>query len=99
MRSDASRSARETAVEVLVAIDRRIEIRRSEGASRTGLVRPTTYVSPSLTAIVWRADGERFSRTLLILPDMLPSEDFRRLRVMLLHGSSEVVAGEPASQA
>jgi hypothetical protein len=52
-----------------------------------------------ITTIVWRPDNWRLSRTILVLPDMLPDEDFRRLRVMLRYARSGEVQDVPASQA
>ncbi len=53
---------------------------------RTGVVRQGSFVAPWLTIIRWRAPAHRFDRTVLILPDMLPEPDFRRLRVLLRFG-------------
>ena len=53
---------------------------------RTGVVRQGSFVAPWLTIIRWRASSHRFDRTVLILPDMLPEPDFRRLRVLLRWG-------------
>ena len=53
---------------------------------RTGIVRQGSFVAPWLTLIRWRAARHRFDHTLLILPDMLPEPDFRRLRVLLRFG-------------
>jgi hypothetical protein len=53
---------------------------------RTGSVRPGSFVAPWLTILRWRSPTHRFDRALLILPDMLPEDDFRRLRVLLRWG-------------
>ena len=53
---------------------------------RTGRVRQGSFVAPWLTILRWRAPAHRFDRTLLILPDMVPEPDFRRLRVLLRWG-------------
>ncbi|MEO8345375.1 MAG: protein YgfX [Betaproteobacteria bacterium] len=70
-----------------------------DGRLVAGHVRASTYVGSWFTSIVWRPDGRRWSRTILILPDMLPPEDFRRLRVMLCYARSAEVQEVPASQA
>ena len=52
--------------------------------------RSTTRTSArALTTIVWRPDGARCVRRArsCVLPDMLPADDFRRLRVMLRYGA------------
>ena len=60
-----------------------ISVRDDGGAWQAGVLRDGSFVAPWLTIIRWRAQGGRFDRTLVILPDMVPAEDFRRLRVML----------------
>lgn len=70
-----------------------------DGRLVAGHVRSATYVGSWVTCIVWRADGAWRSRALLILPDMLPAEDFRCLRVMLRYARSAVAQGAPLSQA
>ena len=44
---------------------------------------PTSYVSASLTILNLRADGEMLARHIVILPDSINPEDFRKLRVLL----------------
>ncbi len=85
--------------ELALTADRVMVVRNVAGALRAGIVRDATYVSPSLTSIVWKPDGARRSEVVLVLPDMLPADDFRRLRVLLRYGRSEEVAGAPASHA
>jgi toxin CptA len=46
-------------------------------------VQPDTFVSPWLTVLRYRLPGQRWSQSLVILPDSLPADDFRRLRVWL----------------
>ena len=48
-----------------------------------GSVRAGCFVAPWLTVIRWRRAGAHLDRTLLVLPDMLAADDFRRLRVIL----------------
>ena len=59
----------------------------SDGAiavdGRAGQVMDGGFVSPWFATIHWRPAGARFSRTLLVAPDMLPAEVFRELRVIL----------------
>lgn len=60
-----------------------IEVRSPGGLWRRGCPRAGSFVAPWLTLLLWRAEGSRFDRAVLILPDMLGEEDFRRLRVWL----------------
>ena len=70
-----------------------------DGTASAGRVRRDSYVGARLSTIVWRPYGRWRSRTILLLPDMLPAEEFRRLRVLLRYGRSDVAHGEPASHA
>ncbi|MFO1414318.1 MAG: protein YgfX [Burkholderiales bacterium] len=82
-----------------LAHDRMLIVCRGDGALVAGHVRSATYVGSLLTSIVWRPDDARWSRAVLVLPDMLPAEDFRRLRVLLRYSRSDVIDGAPASHA
>lgn len=57
------------------------------------------YLGPWVTAIVWRQRGRWWRESLLITPDMLPADAFRRLRVHLNHATSGNDQDVPASQA
>ena len=70
----------------------------ADGRILAGHVRSSSYVSARLTTIVWRADGERRLRSILILPDMVSADAFRRLRVMLRYARSGEVEAAPESQ-
>jgi hypothetical protein len=63
-----------------------IEVLTGAGGLRSGELRDGSFVAPWLTIIRWRPHGARFDRSILLLPDMLPSDDFRRMRVMLRWG-------------
>jgi toxin CptA len=60
-----------------------IELRDGTGAWRAGELRDGSFVAPWLAIVRWRAPGARFDASVVILPDMLPAEDFRRMRVRL----------------
>lgn len=70
-----------------------------DGNAHAGRVHRDSYVGARLTTIVWRPFGRWRTRAMLILPDMLPAQDFRRLRVLLRYGRSDVAHGSPASHA
>jgi hypothetical protein len=97
---------------VHLGADRTLTATGQDGRSKSGVVRTESYVGPRFTIVVWRADTRsgllrRGSATLLVLPDMLPPEEFRQLRVLLRYGraqaasraTSGATAGRPASQA
>lgn len=77
----------------------RIRVRFGDGTTRAGRIEPGTCVTSWITTLVWRPDGARFARSVLIVPDMLPAETFRRMRVVLRYGRSELTQGAPASHA
>jgi toxin CptA len=96
---DALQRSRFAVTEIRVAPDLMLVACMGDGHLVAGHVCAATYVGARLTTIVWRPDGRRWSRTILVLPDMLPAEDFRRLRVMLRYARSAEVQVAPASQA
>jgi len=78
-----------------VGVDRRITVTGRDGRSRSGAILDDSYVGARLTTIVWRADGRPWWRpasVVLVLPDTLPADDFRRLRVALRYGRPPVGA-------
>ncbi len=85
--------------ELRLAPDLTVAACMGDGRLVAGHVRASTYVGAWITTIIWRPDGWRLSRTILVLPDMLPDEDFRRLRVMLRYARSGEAQDVPASQA
>lgn len=44
---------------------------------------PTSYVSAPLTVLNLKADGERRARHVVLFPDAINYEDYRKLRVLL----------------
>lgn len=74
---------------VHVGDDRRLTVCWRDGTSRDGEILADSYVGACLTTVVWRPDRAPWwhpARTILILRDTLPEEDFRRLRVLLRYG-------------
>ena len=72
-----------------VGVDRKITVTDREGRSCEGSILDDSYVGAWLTTIVWCADGEPWwhpAHTILVLPDTLPRDEFRRLRVVLRYG-------------
>ena len=78
---------------------RAVEVETVDGTRLVGSLRDDSYVSARLTTLVWRAEGARRSRSVLILPDMLPAEEFRRLRVLMRYARSDVTDAAPTSHA
>ena len=62
--------------------DNRVEVMRRDGSSAILQLQPDAFVTPWLVVLRLRdADGELHH--LPVLPDMLPGQEFRRLRVRL----------------
>ena len=79
-----------------VGLDRRITVTGRDGRSRAGVILDDSYAGACLTTIVWRADDSpwwRPAHAVVVLPDTLPEDDFRRLRVVLRYGRP-AAAGE-----
>ena len=95
----ALRRGRFAITELRLAPDLVLVVHMGDGRLVAGHVRSATYVGAWMTTIVWRADGAYWSRAVLVLPDMLAAEDFRRLRVMLRYARNAVAQGLPANQA
>ena len=85
--------------ELRVEGDRSIVATLVNGEVLSGRVKDASYVGAIVTTLTWRSKGAFCARSVLILPDMLPAEDFRRLRVLLRYGRSDDSAGAPASHA
>jgi hypothetical protein len=94
---DALRRGRRAVRELRLAPDLVLVARCGDGRLVAGHVRTATYVGEWLTSIVWRPDGARRCRTVLILPDMMAADEFRRLRVMLRYARSGATQARPAS--
>ncbi|MEP7276173.1 MAG: protein YgfX [Betaproteobacteria bacterium] len=79
--------------------DRRVLVTTADGRSQRGRLLSSSCVGARLTTLVWRPDGRRFACAGCLLPDMLPPDAFRRLRVLLRYGRSELTQGAPPSHA
>jgi hypothetical protein len=95
----ALRRGARAVTELRLAPDLVLVVHHADGRLVAGHVRSATYVGELVTSVVWRPDGACWSRAILIVPDMLPAEDFRRLRVMLRYARNALAQDAPASQA
>jgi len=71
-----------------------------DGRSRAGTILDDSFVGAWLTTIVWRADAMPWWRpasAIVVLPDTLPEDEFRRLRVVLRYGWP-VAVGETSGE-
>ena len=58
-------------------------VQLKDGSWRSARILGTTYVSPLLTVVNVRMAGHRTARHVVIVPDNIDPEDFRKLRVIL----------------
>jgi toxin CptA len=79
--------------------DLTVVIVTGDGNACAGRIHRDSYVGARLSTLVWRPFGRWRLRAILLLPDMLPAQDFRRLRVLLRYGRSDVAHGDPTSHA
>jgi len=86
MRHWAARSASRAIVGIELDVERSVCLTERAGRRIEGMVQPDSYVGAWLTTVVVRPDEKRRLRTVAILPDMLPADDFRRLRLLLRLG-------------
>ncbi|TMH63358.1 MAG: hypothetical protein E6H55_06165 [Betaproteobacteria bacterium] len=92
LRTWALQSAARAVVGVELSADRRAVLIERCGRRCEGEVRAESYVGERITTLVMRPDGTRVSRAVAILPDMLPAEDLRRLRVLLRYGDASTTS-------
>ena len=92
LRQWATRSASRAIIGIELDADRAVRLIERAGRHIEGIVQPDSYVGAWLTTLVVRPEGKRRLRTLAILPDMLPAEDFRRLRLLLRLGHAATTA-------
>jgi toxin CptA len=74
---------RRAARRLRVQRDGAIEVESASGIRTAGVLRAGSFVAPWLVIVRWRPHGGRWDRTVLLLPDMVAAEEFRRLRVLL----------------
>lgn len=66
------------------------------GEWHEGMLLGSSFVSPYLTILNIRTEGRFLARHVVIMPDCVDAEDFRRLRVQLRCGAHEAV--QPVSR-
>ncbi len=98
IRTVAWRRGPRAAVELWLAPNRLLAVRGGDGRLRAGHVRGSSRVGALVTTIVWRPDGAWTSRAILLVPDVLPEDEFRRVRVLLRYARSDVAQPRPSSQ-
>ncbi len=95
VRAWALRSAPGAIVALILRPDLTVTLVDVSGRRFEGVVQDDSFVAALLTTLVVRVPPARWPRTIAILPDMLPAEVFRRLRVQLRLG--RVPASQPGA--
>ncbi|TMH01033.1 MAG: hypothetical protein E6H67_18050 [Betaproteobacteria bacterium] len=80
------RTSPRSIVAIEVGADNHVALTERGGRRIEGRAGADCYVGASLTTLVVCGKSAFASRATAILPDMLPAEDFRRLRVLLRFG-------------
>lgn len=70
-----------------------VPFRTRNGTWQAAQLLGSTYVSPALTVLNLKPVGARRARHVVILPDAVDADDFRRLRVWLRWGRHDAAAG------
>lgn len=94
LRRDGLRSAMHAIIALELHPDCRCVVQTRRGEWHDAKLLPGSFVSPYLTVLNLRLDGSRWARHVVILPDAVDGESFRRLRVLLRWkcGRGEVAA-------
>jgi len=80
---EAVRKGRGAVDRLVVDLEGRVEASAGAGAPVAGRLAAGSFVAPWLTVVRWRPDGARFTRTVMVPPDAVDPDAFRRLRVLL----------------
>ncbi|MGH8726709.1 MAG: protein YgfX [Burkholderiales bacterium] len=83
VRRDALLAARNSIVSARIEADGACRIELKFGEAQECFLLDSSFVTPSLTILNLKVQGKRRARHVAILPDSLPPDDFRRLRVWL----------------
>lgn len=73
-----------------IARDGTFSVRLKDGDWVPADVLGSSFVKPWLTILHLRLEGRRSMLPVILLPDCMPTEDFRRLRMWLLWGRKRV---------
>ena len=71
------------AMRMVLRRPRAIEVMNGAGRWRAGTIADGCFVAPWLTVVRWRPSGAWIDRTIVVLPDMMDPDEFRRLRIHL----------------
>lgn len=83
LRRDGFRTWRHSLIALRLDADGRCEFQTRAGAWREAALLGSSFVAPYLTVLNLKPAGDRLAKHLVILPDAVDAEDFRRLRVWL----------------
>lgn len=83
LRRDCLRLAPSAIVSVSLYPDCRCEFQTKDGVLCEAALLGTSFVAPYLTVLNLKVEGRRLARHVVIVPDALDSEMFRKLRILL----------------
>ena len=61
----------------------KVEVEFPDGRLVAGRLADGSFVAPWLTIVRWVPEGARFSRAIVVVPDAVEAQAFRRLRILL----------------
>jgi len=96
LRRWAARCVSSAIVGIEVDLDQSVCLIDRAGRRIVGVLQADSYVGALIATVVMRPDARRRLRSTTILPDMLPAEDFRRLRLLLRLGYDPATAAKPS---
>jgi toxin CptA len=83
LRRDACREGPDAVRCLVVDLAGSVEIEHADGSRNRGKLLNGSFVAPWLVIVRWLPEGGRFSRTVVIAPDSVGADAYRRLRVLL----------------
>jgi len=83
LRKDALLSARNAVVAFELSEEMKCTLTTQAGESIACTIQGNTFVAPYLTVLNLKPENQFFTRSVVILPDNIDTEVFRRLRVLL----------------
>jgi toxin CptA len=96
LRCDALRLSGDAVIEVTLRERGRCELLTRGGAVLEGTVAGSSFVSALFTVINVRLDGGRKLRSTVVMPDSVPAEERRRLRVWLRYRAHPEMPDSPS---
>jgi toxin CptA len=83
LRTTALRLSRNSVIAIRISADNVLSAKTRVGEWRDCEVLGSTYVTAALTVLMLKTGAERGTRSVVLMPDSMTADDFRRLRMWL----------------